>query len=46
MELAGSERIINTPLHISWHLKRMPENERFWLEEGRKRVRRYDTTRP
>jgi hypothetical protein len=36
---------VNTPPHLSRHPKGIREKERFWLEERRKRVRRYDTTR-
>jgi len=45
-ELEGREPIVNTPPHLSRHPKGIREKERFWLEERRKRVRRYDTTRP
>jgi hypothetical protein len=45
-ELEGREPFINTPPHLSRHPKGIRNKERFWLEERRKRVRRYDTTRP
>jgi len=45
-ELEGREPIINTPPHLSQHPKQNLENERFWLEECRRRVSRHDTTRP
>jgi len=40
--LEGGQPIINTPLHLGWHLKGIPDKEQFWLEECRKRVRGYD----
>jgi len=42
-ELDCREPIINTPPHLYWHPKGIHEKEQFWLEEHRKRVRRYDT---
>jgi len=45
-ELEGREPTVNTPPHLSRHPKGIREKERFWLEERRKRVKRYDTTRP
>jgi len=44
--LEGRELIINTPPQLSRHPKGICENEQFWLEERRKRVRRYNTTWP
>jgi hypothetical protein len=44
-ELEDREPIVNTLPHHKWHPKRIHEKELFWLEEGRKTVRRYDTTR-
>jgi hypothetical protein len=44
-ELEGREPTINAPPHLSRHPNGLREKERFWLEERRKRVRRYDTTR-
>jgi len=45
-ELEGREPIINTPPHLPRHPKRIREKEQLWLQERRKRVRRYDTTWP
>jgi len=44
MELEGRAPTINTPQHLVWHWNRIHEKERFWFEEHRNRVRRYDTT--
>jgi hypothetical protein len=41
-ELEGREPIISTPPHLSGHPKGIREKERFWPEDGSKRVRRYD----
>jgi hypothetical protein len=41
VELQGRQPINNSPPHLTWHLKGILENERFWLEEHRKWVRRY-----
>ena len=38
-ELDGREPIINTPPHLSRHLKEIRDIERFWLEQRKKRVR-------
>jgi hypothetical protein len=46
VELEGREPIVYTLPHLSRHPKGFREKERFWLEERRKRVRRYVTTRP
>jgi len=46
VELEGRQPIINIPPHLAWHLNGILETERFWLEERRMWVRRYDTTRP
>jgi len=45
-ELEGRELIINTLPQLSRHPNGIREKEQFWLEERRKRVRRYHTTRP
>ena len=45
-ELASSEPTIDIPPHLSQHAKGICEKERFWLEEPRKEVRRFDTARP
>jgi hypothetical protein len=45
MELAGREPTINTPPHLTRHPNRIHEKERFWFEEYRNWVRRYDTAR-
>jgi hypothetical protein len=37
--------IVYTPQHLSRHPNGNGEKEQFQLEERRKRVRRYDTTR-
>jgi len=39
LELDCRQAIINTLPHLAWHPKGIHENERFWLEEHRKRVR-------
>jgi len=44
MELDGREPTINTPQHLSRHPNGIHEKERFWFEERRNWVRRYDTT--
>jgi len=46
MELDGSEPTIDIRPHLPQHPNGIRENERFLLEEPRKKVRRYDTTRP
>jgi len=46
MELVDREPTMNTPMHLSQHLNGIPENEQFWLEQVRKRVRKYGTTWP
>jgi hypothetical protein len=43
-ELECTEPIVYTPPDLSRHPKVCRENERFWLQEGRKWVRRYETT--
>jgi len=45
-ELEGRDATMNTPPHLSRHPDRNGDKEWFWLEERRKRVRIYDTTRP
>jgi hypothetical protein len=45
VDYEDKEPIVNTPPHLSRHSKTNDEKERVWLEEHRKRVRRYDTTR-
>jgi len=39
LELQGRQPIMKTPPHLAWHPKGIRENERFWLEDHRKRVR-------
>jgi len=46
VELKGRGPIFHTPPHLSPHPKGIHEKIRYWLEERRKRVRRYDPTRP
>jgi len=38
----GRQPIINTPLHLACHSKRILEKEWFWLNKHRKRVRGYE----
>jgi len=45
-EVEGREAIINTPLHLMRHPNGVRGKEQFSLEERRKRVKTYDTTRP
>jgi hypothetical protein len=45
MEVESREPTVNTPPHLSRHPNGIHEKERFWFEEGRNRVRKYDTTR-
>ena len=45
-ELEGREPIINTLPHLLWHPNEIGQNEPFWPEECRKRVRSYHSTRP
>jgi len=45
-ELEGREPTINIPPHLLRHPNKIHEGERFKLEDLRKKVRRYDTTRP
>jgi len=42
MQLESRESIINTPPYLSWHLKWVCAIQRFWPEEYRNSVRRYD----
>jgi len=42
VELECRQCIINTPLHLAWHLKGIFGNEHFWLEEHRKMVGGYE----
>jgi len=46
VELEGRQPIINIPPHLARHPNGILETERFWLEERRMWVRRYDTTQP
>jgi len=39
VELDGRLPIIDIPPHLAWHPKGILENERFWLQEHRKRMR-------
>jgi len=39
------EPIFNTPPHLSQHSKEISGKEWFWLEECRKRMSKYNTTR-
>jgi len=45
-ELEGREPTINIPPHLSRHPNGVHEGQRSQLEEHRKGVRRYNTTRP
>jgi len=42
MELEGGEPTIYTPQHLSRHSNGIRDNERFWFNESRNWVRRYD----
>jgi len=46
VELDGSESTIDIPPHLSRHSNGIREKQPFQLEELRKKVRRYDNTRP
>jgi hypothetical protein len=43
-ELEGREPHVNYPPHLSWHPKGICETARFWLEQRRQWVGRYDNT--
>jgi hypothetical protein len=45
-EREGREPTFDTPPDLLRNSMGICENERFWIEERRKKVRRYDTTRP
>jgi len=42
VELEGREPILNTTRHLAWHPQGILENEWYWLEESRERVRQYE----
>jgi len=44
MELKGREPTINTPPHLTQPPNGIGKQERFWLEKGMNRVRRYNIT--
>jgi len=46
IELEGRGHTINSLPQLSRHPNELHKNERCWVEEHRKCVRRYDTTRP